>query len=332
MSSSYSPVQLHSDSKSVLIVILNWNSPKETLDAVESVLGMDYPSYRVAIIDNGSTDKSIEALSRIADSRVELIRLPENLGYTGGCNIGMQKAIDEGMDYVWLLNSDSVTQAGTLSSLVKVAEADSRIGMVSPLIASMQRQAIYIYAGGYFNAKMPNCETTRDAQIGARWAEEHRDSILLLGTALLVRTEMARRIGLFDAKMFAYWEDMDLSMRSNGAGFRNAVDFSSTVYHSEKFPTDNPEEIRPHFWYYNARNEIRFWKKHAGFFARLRPLWWAYRLQLGHLNLVKGSEASRQAILAGMWDGWTNKTGAYSANASMPGVIAWAIELQRPKQ
>ena len=323
------PPLRQSEAKSVVIVILNWNSADDTLSAVESVLRMDYPNFRLVIVDNGSVDDSAARLAEIQDGRVELIRSGENLGFTGGCNLGFDWALKHGADYVWLLNSDAVTEVGTLSSLVAVAEADAKIGLVSPLIASLQRPSRFIYAGGFFNESVPICDMTRDVEVGGRWVREYSAKVLLLGTALLVRVDLIRAIGKLDEGFFAYWEDVDFSMRSNEAGFRNAVDFGSTVSHSEKFPTDRPQDIKPHFWYYLARNEIRFWKKYAGFLTRLRPLWWAYRLQLGHIDLVKGAEASRQAILAGMWDGWLNRTGPYRADGRMPRLVASAIEMHR---
>ena len=329
MSSSHNLSSLRQpDAKRVVIVILNWNSADDTLAAVESVLRMDYPNYEVVIVDNGSTDDSLEKLTKFEDGRVELIRSAENLGFTGGCNLGFDWALEHGSDYVWLLNSDAVTEVGTLSSLVGVAEADPSIGLVSPLIASLQEPSRMIYAGGFYNATLPSCNMTRDIETAKQWVTEHSKEVLVLGTALLVRVDLIRRIGKLDDGFFAYWEDIDFSMRGNEAGFRNAVDFNSAVSHSEKFPTDRPQDIKPHFWYYIARNEIRFWKKHAGFRARLKPLWWAYQLQLNHMKLVRGAEASRQAILAGMWDGWLNRTGPYRANARMPGTVVWMIERQ----
>ena len=318
--------------KRVLVVILNWNSPQETLAAVESVLRMDYPNYSLMVVDNGSTDDSAEVLAKIDDPRVEFIKLPDNLGFSGGTGIGFDKAIQDGADYIWLLNNDLVTEPGTLSSLVRAAEEDPRIGLVSPLIASLQRPSIYIYAGGYFNPRTLAFGTTRDLQVAAQWAKDSPDTIMLLGTALLVRVELVRKIGKMDAGLFAYWEDTDFSARSNAAGFRNVIDFASTIYHSEKFPTDTPEDIKPHFWYYNARNEIRFWRRYAGLIPCLRQIIWSYRLQLGHLNSLKNAEISRQAILSGMWDGWLNKGGAYRGDRRMPRLIARAVQWHSRRQ
>src|SRR5271170_1604276 len=154
---------------------------------------MDYTNYRVVVIDNGSVDDSVEVLSKIEDSRVELIASPENLGYTGGCNLGFATALENNNDYVWLLNSDAVAEVNTLSSLVRVAEEDVKIGLVSPMVASLQRPSVFIYAGGYFNAQIPSFQTTREREQASRWAIDHPKSIILLGTALLVRVDLIRR-------------------------------------------------------------------------------------------------------------------------------------------
>lgn len=331
LSSHNLPSLQQSGARRVVIVILNWNSVDDTLAAVDSVLKMNYPNYDLVIIDNGSTDDSVEKLAKIEDGRVKLIRSPENLGFTGGCNLGFDWALEHGADYVWLLNSDAVTEADTLSSLVEVAEADPAIGLVSPLIASLQVPSRYIFAGGFFDPEVPLYNTTRDRETALEWTSKHSTNVVLLGTALLVRVELIRRIGKLDENFFAYFEDIDFSMRSNNAGFRNVVDFGSTVSHTEKFPADRPQDIKPHYWYYLARNEIRFWKKYAGFKARLRPLWWSYLLQLKLMNTVNANKESRQAILSGMWDGWLNKTGPYKANRRMPSLVAGPIAMHSRK-
>lgn len=313
---------------SVLVVILNWNSPDETLAAVRSVLEMDYEPLGTVIIDNGSTDDSMERLAAIRDARVRLIHSETNRGFTGGCNLGIELAREQGYEYVWLLNSDAVVQISTLSSLVKIARSDPKIGMVSPLIASLQEPSRFIYAGGYFNDSVPSCESTRKVEEAETWSRQYPEKILLLGTALLIKMSLVEAVGPLDEQYFAYWEDMDLSMRSNKAGFRNAVDFGSVIFHSEKFPSAVPEEIKPHFWYYLARNEIRFWKKHTKGLRRLRCLWWAWKLQCAHLQKLKSMEASQRAVMAGIWHGWTGRRGAYSAEFRMPHTVAWGLRLK----
>lgn len=314
-------------SPSVLVVILNWNSPDETLTAVESVLKMDYPNCNIVVVDNGSTDDSVAVLETITNSRVRLIKSPINTGFTGGCNLGLKLALQNDVDYVWLLNNDSVVNPETLSSLVELAEGDPAIGLVSPMVASLQDPSKLLNAGGLYTPEIPIFTSTKKLEEARKWAASKADRVMLMGTALLVRVAMIRKIGVLDPAMFAYWEDTDLSLRSIKAGFRNALDFNSTIYHKEKSAAGaDAHEMKPHYWYYMARNEIRFWKKHTELSKRARPLWWAYGNQLDNLKLLRGNEVSRQAILAGLWDGWRNKTGAYHSGRRMPRLLARAIE------
>ena len=313
-------------SPSVLIVVLNWNSYEETIAAVESIAKMDYQNCRTVVIDNGSTDKSVDHLEKVAGDRVRLIRLPENLGFTGGCNVGLDLAVLRDDDYIWLLNGDAVTEVHTLSSLVSVAETDKKIGLVSPMIASLDEPSKLLNVGGLYEPELPSFQSTKDLKKAQQWAAACPERIMLMGTALLIRVEMVRQIGPLDREMFAYWEDTDISLRSIKAGFRNVVDFGSVVYHKEKTIDGKYHELKPHYWYYMARNEIRFWKKHANFKARLKPLWWQYGGQLEYLKHPNVNDKSRQAILAGLWHGWLSRSGSYHGNSRMPRVLGRLIE------
>jgi GT2 family glycosyltransferase len=309
----------------VVVVILNWNAHEETIAAVESVLKMDYPSLRVAVVDNGSTEDPARTLAPILGDRVELILSPENVGYTGGCNLGIDVALRRHAAYVWLLNSDAITEPGTLSSLVAIAEDDPMVGLVSPLIATLQDPTRLMNAGGIYMPEVPYYNTTKKIEQAREWAEKRPGDVTLLGTAMLVRVELIRKIGKLDPGLFAYFEDADYSIRSIRAGYRNVVDFNSSVYHMEKSTAFNPHEVKPHYWYYMARNEIRFWKKYSNSIAKLKRFWWAYGFQLSHLRQLEGNERSQQAILAGLWDGFINRTGAYLPDRRMPGVLSSAV-------
>jgi len=314
------------ESPSVLIVVLNWNSYEETLTAVKSISTMDYQNCRTVVIDNGSTDNSVEELEKIISDRVKFIKLPENLGFTGGCNVGLDLALRNGDDYVWLLNSDAVTDINTLSSLVRVAEDDKTIGLVSPMIASLDEPSKLLNVGGCYEFEIPYYRSTKDIHRAREWAATCPERIMLVGTALLVRVDMIRQIGPLDLKMFAYWEDTDLSLRSIKAGFRNVVDFGSIIYHKEKTVDGKYHELKPHYWYYMARNEIFFWKKHANFKSMLKPIWWQYGGLLEYLHHPNVNDESRQAILAGLWHGWLSRTGSYHRDIRMPRVLGRLIE------
>jgi len=311
---------------SVLVVILNWNGWEETLTSVDSVLRLDYPNLRVLVVDNGSTDGSVLHLRTIRDDRVELLELPENRGYTGGCNEGFKRALAAGTQYVWLLNNDTaIEDKNTLSSLVALAESDPKIGLVTPRTAVLGEENRLTYCGGICSIDPIIYNETNDPEEARRWAREYPNSGMVLGTAMLVKSSLIREIGMLDERFFAYSEDADYSLRSSMAGYRNLVDENSLVMHKEKNRIKNPLAIKPHYWYYVLRNECRFWRKHLGVIRALRPSWWALRRTMMYMGRCKENRDATDAMLAGLWHGWINRGGPYRPEYRMPGLLAAAI-------
>jgi GT2 family glycosyltransferase len=289
---------------------------------IASVEKMDYPNVSILIVDNGSQDDSVEWLRPLVREGLELLESPVNTGYTGGCNLGMRRALEMDADYVWLLNNDAIVDEGALSSIVALAETDASIGLVTPRIAALDEDRL-TFAGGVISIPKTMYNETHDPAEAAEWSAKYPEAGLVIGTAMLVRVELIRKIGMLDEGFFAYFEDIDYSARSAAAGFRNVVDGNSTVRHLEKNRNTMPLEIKPHYWYYMARNESRFWRKHLGLKSSLRPAWYSFNGFLRHRNRVKDARPeSEAAILAGLWDGWRNRGGAYRADARMPEPVA----------
>jgi len=310
----------------VLIVLINWNSFEETQAAVESVLRMNYPNFRVLIIDNGSKDHSVSQLREFTGDRVDLLESPENMGYTGGCNLGFEQALRMGAQYIWLLNNDAIVGRDVLSSLVATAERSERIGLVTPRIATLNGERI-TFAGGVISIKDQFYNETSDPVVAAEWAAQHPEAGLVIGTAMLVKAELVRRIGMLDTTFFAYFEDIDYSARSAAAGFRNVVDSNSVVRHFEKNRNTKPLEIKPHYWYYMARNESRFWRKHLGLSQSLKLSWYSCNGFLRHFNRLHRRPESKVAILSGLWDGWRGHSGPYNPNRHMPAIPSAMVRL-----
>jgi GT2 family glycosyltransferase len=122
-------------------------------------------------------------------------------------------------------------------------------------------------------------------------------------------------------------ESIDYSARSAAAGFRNVVDANTVVRHFEKNRNTRPLEIRPHYWYYMARNESRFWRKHLGVAASLKLAWHSFNSFLLHWNRLASRQESREAILAGLWDGWRDRGGPYEPGTRMPMLPAAMVKL-----
>jgi GT2 family glycosyltransferase len=267
------------------------------------------------VIDNGSTDGSANALSALGE-RIDLIPSPENLGYAGGNNLAMQQAFDRGASYVWLFNSDAVAEPNALSRMIEVCEADREIGLASPLIREEDDRIQF--AGRLFNLSVPDTTSTEDVAQAQAWQVKFPDRIALTGTAMLVSRALYERIGGLDDRLFAYWEDTDYSIRSAAAGYRNVVIFDITVFHPGKPTIASPGAVRPHYYYFMARNELLLWRKCCPRIRFLKSALWVLRHRLIQIERMPGNQVGIDAILAGLWHGWLGVGGQYDPAQHMP--------------
>ena len=113
----------------VSVVILNYNGARWLQACLDAVLATRYSKFSVIVIDNASTDDSL-ALIRSSYSQVTLFTQTENKGFSAGNNVGIQHALNNGSDYVVLLNPDTKVKPNWLSALVAVGERESEVGVL----------------------------------------------------------------------------------------------------------------------------------------------------------------------------------------------------------
>ena len=114
---------------SMHVIVLNWNRPDDTIECVESLLVQTYSNITIWVVDNGSTDDSVERI-RSHFPEVELVRSETNRGFAGGNNLGIREALAAGADYVWMLNNDTVVAPEAIEKLVDLAETEEQVGAV----------------------------------------------------------------------------------------------------------------------------------------------------------------------------------------------------------
>src|SRR5260370_23149874 len=133
------------------VLLLNWNGWRDTVECLRSLEKLSYPDFSVVVIDNGSTDDSVAQI-RGAFPAVTIVEAGKNLGFAGGCNLGITYALRGGAEYVWLLNNDTKVDACALRAMIETAEADPRIGAVGSAIYSMaEPERLQAWGGGYVN-------------------------------------------------------------------------------------------------------------------------------------------------------------------------------------
>lgn len=233
----------------VYIIILNWNGKNILQDCLSSVKKLKYPNYKILVVDNNSTDNSIQFLK---NTEIELIINKKNYGFTKGNNIGIQYALKKGADYICLLNNDTEVDSLWLTNLVNEAEQDETIGALSSKILFSWNKNLINSTGHMMNLR----GNTWDIGIGRIDTPRFnikKEVISICGAAYFVKAKVLKEIGLFDSKYFAYYEDVDLSLRILKAGYRLVYIPSAIVYHkfSTKAIHDSPFKI-----YLSKRNRI----------------------------------------------------------------------------
>ena len=308
----------------VAVVILSWREPDATVACVQAVRSLDYANVRILVVDNGSDAAAIEVLSKL--DGIVLLRNATNLGFTGGVNVGLRHAMELGVDYVWLLNNDAVCLPDTLRKLVAMAEADPRIGLVSPVIHDSDAPEKLGFCLGLFDRRALGTTQTDSPDQARRWLAEQPDNTVIFGTALLVTRRLFGAIGGLDENFFAYLEDVDYCLRCHAAGFRVAVCFDAVIYHTFKEPVRDPDNCPPHVHYYISRNHPVLWRKLSGsprLFATAAV--WFLRQRLLQIERMPDNRAAVEALLAGLWDGLLGRAGAYDPARRPPWLLRCSL-------
>lgn len=249
------------------IVILNWNGWEDTLECLASLRELDFPEFRVIVVDNGSDNDStgrIEQwiLGQRGTVRIDLIRSRENLGFSGGNNLGIRRALDEGAEFVWLLNNDTTIDKDALAALVRVALEDESIGAVGSLIL-YQRDPGTINSAGILIA--PFALRARLLGLNEKRADPafnvRRDVDAVSGCSILLRASALRTIGSMEERYFLYFEEVDLALRLKKSGYRCVFAPESVVFHKQWGSIQPYPELAD---YYLARSQVLFIKKFAG--------------------------------------------------------------------
>jgi GT2 family glycosyltransferase len=213
----------------VYLVMVNWNGADDTLDCLQSCDGLDYGHLKVLVVDNGSTDDSLNVI-RTGRPDIEILQLSRNGGFAAGCNAGIARALDAGADFVWLLNNDTIVRSTALSKLVEAATSDTKIGMAGSKILYADLPGTIWYAGGRIT-RLGRARHHLRGHSDRPGDREPRATSFITACSMLVRTETIRDIGPMPESYFMYWEDADWSCSATRRGWRLLYVPESVIWH-----------------------------------------------------------------------------------------------------
>jgi GT2 family glycosyltransferase len=250
----------------VVNVILNTNRRDLTLACLESLGKSTYKNQHSIVLDNASTDGSVEAINLLYP-QVEVIGLAENKGYAGNNNVGIQRAVEQGADWIFVLNEDIILAPDCLSLLIQTAESDPQIGIVGPLVYHYDEPNVIQSAGGSLDYYWRSIHLGQN-EIDQGQFSDPRKVDWISGCAILVRREVIEHVGVLDERFFYYWEETEWCYRARAHGWIVILVSGAKIWHKGVQRNYKPG---PDVTYYATRNHYLLMAKHR---APLRA--WVY--------------------------------------------------------
>ncbi len=294
----------------VSVNVLNWKRPTGTLRCVDQLVACTGSETEILVIDNGSDDGTPEAVKeRYPAARV--LALPENLGFAGGHNRGLELAFSRGADAVLLFNNDAEPTPGFLEPLVRTLTDRPQTGMVSPKIFETQSRETLWYAGGEIDWWRGLAQNRGVGQVDRGAFNTAGSTDFATGCALLIDRATYERVGPMDERYFLYFEDVDWSVRARRAGFDVVYEPASHIFHESGAATGG--HSADSFHYYFARNRIRLLGQHGRWYhwATFAPFHLRHTTAHSMRWRRTGRTGRAQAVLRGVADGVRGRVGPY---------------------
>lgn len=207
----------------VYVIVLNYNGAQWVERCLESLMSGQYVNHRVLFIDNASTDGSAE-VARDRFPQITVIQNHQNLGFSAGNNIGIEKALADGADYVVLLNPDTAVEAGWLDELVAAGERSPEAGILGAVQLGYDSQEFNSWTTQALRAHLEELAAPKTARHGipVEWVE---------GSCFAVKRCVFEQVGLLDPIYAAFYEEIDFCRRAACYGFQTMIVPRSRIHH-----------------------------------------------------------------------------------------------------
>ncbi len=294
----------------VVALVLHWRGPDKTRRCLESLRHTNYGNYTVLLVDNGSDSHDGPGLAA-EFPEVKLLTLDSNYGFAGGCNRGIDFALAQGADFIWLLNNDACAEPRSIEILVKAAQADEKAAALGAIVVEGDQSKAEEAGIGEINYRRAKTflrktegrlagtevaansgNTAANGTISCQW---------LSGSNLLLRARALKEVGLFDERYYLYFEDVDLCHRLVLHGYKCLLVPGSTIVHEGNAST--PGGLSLWRTYYHTRNRLLFFMHYTKGPDRLLALISIMGHFLRHCFSLPLKGARGQARLKAEWLG-----------------------------
>lgn len=296
-------------------VIVNWNNFPDTRSCLQSLFAADHRdiSLHVIVVDNGSDDDSLTRLTEEFGNDVEIMASPQNLGFAGGNNLAIRRALAQGADLVLLLNNDTVVAPDLFKKLLAACMAHPNVGIFGARIYYHNVPNRLWYAGGKVMRWAGRTRHLGFGKLDNPSYQRSRPVTFITGCFMLVRRAVFEKIGLLDETLFLYFEDVDFCLRARRHGYAMLYAPGMVIWH--KVGAGARGQYSWQYLYYQTRNRYLVLRKDENCLYQLWLLllhiflYGVLRSGLVAISSQKGRWRRICAIWQGCWDGLRGHTG-----------------------
>lgn len=291
----------------VAIIVLNWNRADDTIECLKSIQKIKASNVRLhnVVIDNASTDDSVERISDYVSNQLttnyQLLTTKSNLGFAGGNNVGIKYALENGADYIVLLNNDTIVTSNLIEGLLKTFAEHPKVGAISPKIyfakgfefhkARYKKSdlgRVIWYAGGDMDWKNVYGSNHGVDEVDNGQFEEILKTDFTTGCCMVVPREVIEKVGMLDESYYLYMEDVDLCERIRKAGFEVLYTPYAYLWHKVSQSSGIGSDLND---YFITRNRLLFGLKYSPLRAKFALIRESFRF------LLKGRKWQKMGVL-----------------------------------
>ncbi|MBI5284278.1 MAG: glycosyltransferase family 2 protein [Chloroflexi bacterium] len=296
------------ETPAVGIVVVNYNSARFIEEFCTSMQAVTYPAWHMIAVDSGSSDGSMDVIERAFPDGTH-VRCGENVGFAAGANIGIERCLERGVEYVLFLNNDATVTPDFLQRLIEAADAKTMV--VPKILYHFDHSIISTHAGG-FDWRLGLFRDTYGGRPDGPQTSRRREN---LDTAsfccALVPAQAFRDAGTLDERFFMYYEETDFIRRAQTAGYRVRYEPSAVIYHRES-GSSGGGWMTPFKQYYATRNRLYLVRKHRRSrldYAYFTAYFWVTRIATAAKMVAQREWRLLRAMTLGALDYYRGRMG-----------------------
>lgn len=236
----------------ILIILLNWNGKKDTLECLESLSKVTYSRFTTIVVDNGSTDDSVLSI-RTTFPQIPVFETHANLGFAGGNNVGIHWGIQKNYDWILLLNNDTVVDPHFLDAFLEASREKPEAKIFGAKIYRYSDPQKIDHLGGVWDPKIAEFISLHSGKVDDGMQFETMAPVdYVCGAALFMHRIVPETIGTLEPRYFLFWEETDFCLSAKRAGFPVWTAPKAKIWHkvSSSFTGGKPQM---HYFWWRSR-------------------------------------------------------------------------------